>query len=90
MAFIVGVFEGDFDAWKQRFDSDPLGRTQVAKGHMIFRSVDNPNQFFVRIEFDSTEEARSFAENVRGSDVLANLRQIVPPTVIELAEQTSY
>jgi hypothetical protein len=32
MAFIVGVFEGDFDAWKQRFDSDPLGRRQVAKG----------------------------------------------------------
>ena len=52
MAFIVGVFEGDFDAWKQRFDSDPRGRRQVAKGHMIFRSVDNPNLFFVRIEFD--------------------------------------
>jgi hypothetical protein len=90
MAFIVGVFEGDFDAWKQRFDSDPLGRRQVAKGHMIFRSVDNPNQFFVRIEFDSAEEARSFAEKVRGSDVLANLSPIVPPTVIELADQTSY
>ena len=90
MAFIVGVFEGDFDAWKQRFDSDPLGRRQVAKGHMIFRSIDNPNQFFVRIEFDSAEEARSFAEKVRGSDVLANLSPIVPPTVIELAEQTSY
>jgi hypothetical protein len=90
MAFIVGVFEGDFDAWKQRFDSDPLGRRQVAKGHMIFRSVDNPNQFFVRIEFDSAEDARSFAERVRGSDVLANLSPIVPPTVIELADQTSY
>ena len=90
MAFIVGVFEGDFDAWKQRFDGDPLGRRQVAKGHMIFRSVDNPNQFFVRIEFDFAEEARSFAEKVRGSDVLANLSPIVPPTVIELADQTSY
>ena len=90
MAFIVGVFEGDFDAWKQRFDSDPLGRRQVAKGHMIFRSVDDPNLLFVRIEFDSAEEARSFAEKVRGSDVLANLSPIVPPTVIELADQVSY
>ena len=90
MAFIVGVFEGDYDAWKQRFDSDPLGRRQVAKGHMTFRSVDDPNLFFVRIEFDSAEEARSFAEKVRGSDVLANLNPIVPPTVIELADQTSY
>lgn len=83
------MFEGDFDAWKQRFDSDPLSRTQVAKGHMIF-NVDDPNLFFVRIEFDSVEEARSFAEKVRGSDVLANLSPIVPPTVIELAEHTSY
>jgi hypothetical protein len=90
MAFIVGVFEGDFDAWKPRFDSDPLGRKQVAKGHMIFRSVDNANQFFVRIEFGSAEAARAFAEKVRGSEVLANLNPIVPPTVIELAEQTSY
>ena len=90
MAFIVGVFEGDFDAWKQRFDSDPLGRRQVAKGHMIFRSVDDPKMFFVRIEFDTAEEARSFAEKVRGSDVLANLSPIVPPTVIELADQASY
>jgi hypothetical protein len=90
MAFIVGVFDGDFDAWKQRFDSDPLGRRQVAKGHMIFRSVENPNQFFVRIEFDSAEEARSFAEKERGSDVLAKLSPIVPPTVIELSDQTSY
>jgi hypothetical protein len=90
MAFLVGVFEGNFDAWKQRFDSDPLGRRQVAEGHMIFRSVDNPNLFFVRIEFDSAEEARSFAERERGSDVLANLSPIVPPTVIEMVDQTSY
>ena len=90
MAFTVGVFEGDFDAWKQRFDSDPLGRRQVAKGHMIFRGVDNPNLFFVRIEFDSAEEAGSFVEKVGGSDVLANLTPIVPPTVIELADETSY
>ncbi len=32
MAFIVGVLEGDFDAFTQRFDSDPLDRKQAAKG----------------------------------------------------------
>ena len=26
MAFLTGVFEGDFDAFKEQFDSDPLGR----------------------------------------------------------------
>jgi hypothetical protein len=34
--------------------------------------------------------SQSVAEKVRGSDVLANLSPLVPPTVIALAEQTSY
>jgi hypothetical protein len=46
MAFLTGVFEGDFDAFKQRFDSDPLGRGQVATGHTMLRGVDNPNGYF--------------------------------------------
>ncbi len=46
MAFLVGVFEGDFDAFKQQFDSDPLGRKQAAKGHTMLRGVDNPNEIF--------------------------------------------
>ena len=90
MAFIVGVFEGDVDAWKQTFDHDPLGRKQVAKGHTLLRGVDNPNQIFVRIEFDSVEQAKSFADKVRSSDVLQNLTVKVPPTVTELADQVTY
>lgn len=90
MAFIVGVLEGDFDAFKRNFDGDPLDRKQVAKGHTLLRSVDNPNQFFVRIEFDSAEQAKSFAEKVRNSDVLANVTVKVPPTVTEVADQASY
>ena len=50
-AFVVGVFEGDVDAWKERFLSDPLGRKQVAVGHTLLRGVDNPNEVFVRLEF---------------------------------------
>jgi hypothetical protein len=90
MAFLVGVFEGDVDAWKQTFDSDPLGRKQVAKGHTILKAVDNPKQVFVRIEFDSADDARAFAEKVRGSDVLQGLNPIVPPTVAEMLDQASY
>jgi hypothetical protein len=90
MAFLVGVLEGDFDAWKQRFDSDPLGRKQVAKGHTILRAADKPDQFFVRIEFDSVEDAKAFADKVRGSDILAGINPIVPPTAAELADQASY
>ena len=90
MAFLVGVFEGDFVAFKQQFDSDPLGRRQLAKGHTLLRGVDNPNEIFLRVEFDSAEEAKSFQEKVRGSDVLRNVNVKVPPTVAEIADQATY
>jgi hypothetical protein len=90
MAFLVGVLEGDFDAFKQQFDSDPLGRRQVAKGHTMMRGIENPNEIFVRIEFDSADEARAFRDKVRNSDVLQNVTVKVPPTVAEMADQATY
>jgi hypothetical protein len=90
MAFIVGVFEGDFDAFKRQFDQDPLGRKQVAKGHTLLRGVDNPNEVFVRIEFETAEQATSFAEKVRNSTVLQNVTVKVPPTAVELVDQATY
>ena len=90
MAFLIGVFEGDFDAFKQQFDSDVLGRKQAAKGHTMLRGVDNPNEIFLRVEFGSAEEARSFRDKVRGSDVLRNVAVKVPPTVTQVADQATY
>jgi heme-degrading monooxygenase HmoA len=90
MAFLVGVMEGDFDAFKRQFDSDPLGRKQVAKGHTLMRGVDNPNEFFVRIEFDSTEDAKAFQDKVRNSDVLQNVTVRFPPTVAEAVDKATY
>jgi hypothetical protein len=90
MPFIVGVMEGDSDAFTQQFLSDPLGRKEVAKGHTLLRSVENPNEVFVRIEFDSVDAARSFAEKVRGSDVLQNFAVKVPPTVVETVDVATY
>jgi hypothetical protein len=90
VAFIVGVMEGDFDAFKRQFDEDPLGRKQTAKGHTLLRGVDNPNEVFVRIEFATADEARSFAEKVRNSTVLQNMTVKVPPTATELADQATY
>jgi hypothetical protein len=90
MAFIVGVFEGDFDAFKRTFDEDPLGRKQAAKGHTLLRSVDNPNEVFVRVEFATAEEAKSFREKLRASDVLQNMTVKFPPTVAEVADQAAY
>jgi hypothetical protein len=90
MAFLVGVFEGDFDAFKKQFDSDPLGRRKTAKGHTMLRGVDNPNLIFLRVEYSSAEEAKSFQEKVRGSKVLENVTVKIPPTVAEMVDQDTY
>jgi hypothetical protein len=90
MAFIVGVFEGDVDRFKETFNEDPLGRKQAAKGHTILRSVDNPNQIFVRVEFGSVEEANAFRDRLRESNILDYLDIKVSPTVTELEDQATY
>ena len=89
-AALVSAMEGDFEAFKRQFDSDPLGRKEVAKGHTLLRSEDNPNQFFVRVDFDSADEAKKFQAKVRGSDVLEGFELRIPPQVVEVADQATY
>jgi hypothetical protein len=57
----------DFDAWKQAFDNDPLGRERSGvRSYRILRPADDPNRVVVDLEFDSREEAESFREALRG------------------------
>ncbi len=91
MAFMLMQFEvEDFDDWKQTFDSDPAGRKKVAKGHRIFRGVDDPRQVFVATEYASAEDAKSIRENLLASGVLDNLTVKTEPTVTELADSAQY
>jgi hypothetical protein len=57
---------------------------------LMLRGLENPNQIFVRIEFDSADDARAFRNKVRDSDVLQNVTVKVPPTVAETADRASY
>jgi hypothetical protein len=91
MAFVLAHFEiDDYDAWKQRFDADPAGRKESAKGHQLFRGVDDPNKIFVGVEFDSAEEATSFRERLLASGALDAITVVTPPTVVEVADRAEY
>ena len=91
MAFLLGVFDtGNYDSWKQMFDSDPAGRKQSAKGHRVFRGADNPNEVFVSLEFASVEDAKSFRERLLASGALDNVTVEKEPTVAELVDETAY
>lgn len=49
MAFILALFDaGDYEAWKQLFDSDPVGHKETAKGHRAL-NADATNEIGERL-----------------------------------------
>ena len=84
MAFLLAHFDvGDYDAWKEGFDSDPVGRKDTAKGHQVMQSIEDPSKVFVGLEFDSVDDAKAFREKLLGSDVLDRVTVKTEPTVVE-------
>jgi hypothetical protein len=56
----------DYDAWKQAFDSDPVGREQGGvRRYRIARLKDDSNRVLIDLEFDSTDEAEAFGARLR-------------------------
>ena len=93
MAFTVLNFEtDDYDGWKSMFDSDPAGRKQAGKGHIVSRNADNPDEVFVRVEFASVDDARAFRDRLVASGALNRPGMTVRmgPTVIEPVENVTY
>jgi hypothetical protein len=91
MAFMVLHLEvSDYNEWKKFFDSDPAGRTRIAKGHILSRGVENPNEVFVRAEFASVADAKKFRQQLLDSGALSRSTVKTGPTVIEVVEQVTY
>ena len=56
----------DFDAWKQAFDSDPLGRQQGGvRRYRVLRPVDDPHYVIIDLEFDDVDRAHAFLGRLR-------------------------
>ncbi len=91
MSYITARIEvPDYDSFKERWDSDPVGRRQTAIGQRLCRSVDNPNELTVQVEFPSAAEARSFRERLDSSGTMSNLKVLAPPVVVEEEETVAY
>ena len=94
MAIMLLHFEvDDYDAWKPGFDQDPVGRAAAgATSHKIARSVDNPNEVFIRVEFPSVEQAKAFRERLVASGAFerSGMRIQSGPTVAEPADEHTY
>jgi hypothetical protein len=91
MAFMLTRIQVDnYDTWKPIFDSDPPGARKAAKGHRLLRSLEQPNDVFVQVEFDSPEDAKAAREQLLASGVLERVNVKAGPIVAEEAETVSY
>jgi hypothetical protein len=56
----------DFEAWKQAFDRDPIGRERSGvRRYRILRATDDPNYVMIDLEFDSPGEAEALLASMR-------------------------
>jgi heme-degrading monooxygenase HmoA len=54
----------DFDTWKAVFDEDESRRREHgAQRHWVYRTVEDPNDVVVAVEFSSADAARSFVQD---------------------------
>jgi hypothetical protein len=94
VAYMVLNFEiDDYETWKRMFDEDPAGRRESgATGYVVSRAVDNPNEVFIRVEFPSVEQARTFRERLVASGAMerGGMRLKSGPTVAEIDDATTY
>ncbi len=91
MAYIVTrINVGSYEMWKTMFDKDEPAARSAAKGHRIFRSVENSNEVFIVIEFHSAEDAQAGRERLLASGVLDRFSDKDLPKVVEEAEAITY
>jgi hypothetical protein len=56
----------DYEGWKQAFDSDPADRKgSGVKRYWIMRSIDDPQQVLIDLEFDTAGQAEALLASMR-------------------------
>ena len=95
MAIVVLNFEvDDYDTWKPMFDEDPAGRRESGATSyvVISRAADNPNEVFIRVDFPSVGQAKTFRERSMASGAMerGGMRMKSGPTVAEIDDATTY
>ena len=83
---------GDYDAWKQMFDSDPLGRkTAGVTAFRVMRPVDDGNAVRIDLDFVSRTDAEKMKVALEelwkgpGAALMRDPRALLTETVEDIA-----
>ena len=82
-AFIITRIQtGDYDRWRPMFDQDQPRAREMAQSQRVLRSVDDPNEVFIYLEFASLEDANEARERLLSSGVLDRFEDKHGPSVL--------
>jgi hypothetical protein len=82
-AFIITRIQtGDYDAWRPMFDQDRPRTREKALVQRVLRSVDDPNEVFIYLEYESLEDANEARGRLVGSGVLRRFEDTHGPNVL--------
>jgi hypothetical protein len=76
----------NFDDWKARFDTDPVGAREKATGYRVLRGVEDPNEVFIQVEYPSNETALEARRRLLDSGVLDRQLEATGPTLVAEAD----
>jgi hypothetical protein len=86
-AFIITRIEtGDYDRWRPMFDQDQPRAREKAQVQRVLRSVDDPNEVFIYLEYASLDDAKEAKERIVSSGVLDRFEDKHGPNVLFDAE----
>ncbi|HUS21196.1 MAG TPA: hypothetical protein VMZ66_04195 [Aeromicrobium sp.] len=79
---ITRIQTGDYDRWRPMFDRDQPRAREKAQSQRVLRSVDDPNEVFIYLEFSSLEDANEARERLVSSGVLDRFKDKHGPSVL--------
>ncbi len=90
--FLVHHKIEDYKTWKTVFDGHSSLRSEAGSlGGKVFRSINNPNELFVLLEWDSLANAQKFAQSDSIKEAMKNAGVVGMPAIyfVEEAAETS-
>ena len=85
-AFIITRIQtGDYDTWRPMFNQDRPQAREKATSQRVLRSVDDPNEVFIYLEFASVDDADEARNRLLDSGVLDRFEDKHGPNVLQEA-----
>jgi hypothetical protein len=82
-AFIITRIQtGDYERWRPLFDQDQPRAREKAEVQRVLRSVADPNEVFIYLEYASLEDANEAHDRLLASGVLNRFEDKHGPNVL--------